>query len=337
VTAVLIPTASEAEWLEARRRGVTASEIAVIMGLSPYGSAFALYHQKRGELPDQGDDLSMAIGRHFEDFVADQFAERHDGFFVEGDGRALYAHPGRPWQMATPDRLLFEEECNCGCSDGALCVCEDRVIAVLECKTDGGFDGWGDDGTDEIPVHYRCQLLWQMDVLGVITGFVACLFMNRRQLRVYELTMDDNAQADLALMETEARRFLQRIDRGDPPDVDWRPATRDALSHLHPELEDRDVTIGRQLAISYRAACRRYKEAEQRKDEMANRLLDAIGGGKRAIEACTGLPVAGRQVYDQKRVSSALVRERHPAVAAECTATSTVRKLVPARAPKEPK
>lgn len=335
MTAVLVPAASETEWLAARRKGVTASEIAILMGLSPWSSPYALYYQKTGHLPGQDDDMAMAIGRHFEDFVADRFAELHPEFYVHGDGRQLYAHPGRPWQMATPDRLVdevwFEPD-----DSPALIREERRPLAVLECKTDGGFDGWGDDGTDEIPVHYRCQVLWQMDVLGVITGFVACLFMNRRQLRVYELTMDADAIRDLALMRIEATAFLERLEDGDPPDVDWRPATRDALNHLHPELEDRDVTIGRQLAISYRAACRRHKETEQRKDEMTNRVLEAIGGGRRAIEACTDLPVASRQVYDQKRISSSLVRERHPAVAAECTTVSTVRKLVPAK-PKEPR
>ena len=88
---------------------------------------------------------------------------------------------------------------------------------------------WGEDGTDEIPVHYRCQVLWQMDVMGVDTAFVACLFIQPWKTRVYELTMDDAATADLKLMREEARDFLDRIDLRDPPDVDWRPATASAL------------------------------------------------------------------------------------------------------------
>lgn len=296
MTAVLIPTAGEAEWLAARRQGVTASEIAVIMGLSPWDSPYALYHRKRGDLPDQEDNMSMAIGRHFEDFVADQFAERHDGFFIEGDGRTLYAHPDRPWQLATPDRVIFEEECACG-QDGALCICVDKALAVLEAKTDGGFDGWGDDGTDEIPVHYRCQLLWQMDVLGVGTGYLACLFMNRRQLRVYELTMDGQAQEDLRLMRAEALKFQGRIVKHDPPDVDWRPATAAALKHLHPGVEDREVVISSTLAGKYRGACAALKRAEQRKKLAENQIRARLGNGRRAVRA-DGEVIARRDVYD---------------------------------------
>ena len=55
--------------------GVTASEIAVILGLSPcHSSPFELYYRKRGELPGQRpDNDAMAIGRAMENFVADQF------------------------------------------------------------------------------------------------------------------------------------------------------------------------------------------------------------------------------------------------------------------------
>jgi putative phage-type endonuclease len=160
-----VPAASEAEWLEARRRGVTASEIAVVMGLSPYSSPFALYHRKRGDLPEQADNTAMALGRYLEEFVTEQFEDR-SGLHVMAAG--LFAHPDRPWQMATPDRLICEGS-HCGYPPGA-CDCTHDVIAVLECKTSASYDGWGEDGGDEIPVHYRCQVLWQMDVLGVTTG-----------------------------------------------------------------------------------------------------------------------------------------------------------------------
>jgi putative phage-type endonuclease len=335
MTAVLIPTASEAEWLAARRQGVTASEIAVLMGLSPWDSPYALYHRKRGELPGQEDNMAMAIGRHFEDFVAGQFAELHPELYVHGDGRALWKHADRPWQMATPDRRVTElvdsGSCTCGADSmpgyGHERHCGLELgddIAVLECKTDGGFDGWGEDGTDEIPVHYRCQVLWQMDVLGVTTGFVACLFMNRRQLRVYELTMDDSAQADLKVMRSAARRFLERIDHGDAPGVDWRPATTGALKHLHPDVQDTDVPISSQLAGWYMAACRNLKAAEHKRDAYANRIRAVLGNGHRAFDPDrNGQVIARRDVYDV------------PAKTIERKAF-TVDKLVPVK-PKEPK
>jgi predicted phage-related endonuclease len=89
VTATLVRTASEAEWLEARRKGVTASEIAVVLGLSPYGSPFELYHRKTGTLPEQPQSDDMALGVYMEQFVAGRFGNRyllavHDRLCVSG-------------------------------------------------------------------------------------------------------------------------------------------------------------------------------------------------------------------------------------------------------------
>jgi putative phage-type endonuclease len=331
VNGVLIPTASEAGWHDARRKGVTASEIAVVIGLSPYDSPFSLYHRKLGNLPEQEDSMALAIGRHFEDFVAGRFAEQRQEFSVQGDGRQLYAHPYRPWQLATPDRIVSDIRFDF--IDGVDDVIEEyEPYAVLECKTDGGFDGWGDDGTDEIPLHYRCQVLWQMDVMGVQTAFVACLFMNRRQLRVYEITLDDAAQADLKLMREEAETFLGRLREGTEPDVDWRPATRQALKQLHPELEDREVIIPRHLGTAYEAAVRRHELAGRRKDELANRVLAEVGDGRYVIEAETGRKVATRSVSKPKRIDTTKLRAEHPDIAAACTRSPKPEvRLIPAR------
>jgi putative phage-type endonuclease len=318
VNAVLVPTASDAEWLEARRQGITASEIAVVMGLSPYSSPFALYHQKLGQLPQQADNVEMELGRYLESFVADRFAGLHDEVHLSGTGRELYACYSRPWQLATPDRIVSDIRFDFieGVTDA---VEEYEPYAVLETKTDAGYDGWGEDGSDEIPVHYRCQVLWQMDVMGVTTGFVACLFLHSRTLRVYELTMDDAARGDLKLMREEAREFLDRIDLGDPPDVDWRPATTAALKHLHPSLEDRQAIVPKGMARAYAAACGRYKSAEQSKKRLENQIRQRLGAANAAVLR-DGTKVAARQVYE--------VREH-------TRKASTVDKLVPSKIKEE--
>jgi putative phage-type endonuclease len=337
---VLPGSAPEADWLEARRHGITASEIAIVMGLSPYSSPFALYHRKTGALPQEQDKAVFERGHVLEPYIAEKFAERKPEFLVAGTGRELYAHPERPWQLATPDRQVFDD----------FPVNAAGPLAVLECKTDAGGD-WGDEGSDDIPVHYRAQVLWQMDVMGVTTGYVACLLVRPWKVRVYEITHDPlcgSAQfrphglcrvcQDLAIMRGEAREFLDRIDLGDPPDVDWRPATTDALKRLHPELEDREVVIAPRLRISYRAAVRRYGEAKRRKAEMTNRMLAAIGTGRHGINGYTGETVATRSVSSPKRINADQLRAEYPAAAAACThpPEHPEIKLTPAK-PKEPK
>ena len=315
---VLPGTATEAEWLAARRQGITASEIAVVMGLSPYSSPFSLYHRKTGDLPEQADNTAMALGRHLESFVADRFAELRPEFRLDEQAAwSLYAHPDRPWQMATPDRLVYEGGGWQQDGPGLFSNQYPDLTAVLECKTDAGYDGWGPGGSDEIPVHYRCQVLWQMDVLGVTTGYVATLFLHSRTLRVYELTMDDDALRDLALMRTAAERFRRYLAEYEPPPVDWRPATGEALRRLHPSVKDEDAVVPKGMARAYLAACGREKTARQRKELAANRIRDRIGPARRAVLA-DGTPVATRSVFDVKEH----VRK-----------ASTTDKLIPAKTP----
>jgi putative phage-type endonuclease len=291
MSAVLIPTATEEEWLAARRQGVTASEIAVLMGLSPYDSPYGLYHRKLGIIPQQEQDDAMELGTYMEQFIVGRFGALHPEFSIEGDGRQLFAHPGREWQMATPDRELYEASGN---------YVGDTPLALLETKIDGGSDEWGEDGTDEIPVHYRAQVLWQMDVMGVDAAYVAALIWHRRKVRVYELAMDDAARADLKLMREEARDFLDRIDARDAPDVDWRPATLDALKTLHPSAEDTGIFVSPQLASRYRAAVRNHKHWEQRKKLYEAQLRQRMGEHRRAhvrSDDPAGEVIARRDVY----------------------------------------
>lgn len=318
MTGILIPTPTEADWLTARNGGITASEIAVLMGLSPYESPFALYHRKRGDLAAMEDTISLRVGRHFESLVCEMFSEQHQEFELIGDGRMLYRHPERPWQMATPDRMVCDVRFD---FDDAVGAVEDyEPYAVFEAKTSATYDDWGEDGTDEIPVHYRCQVLWQMDVMGLGTAYVACLFLHSRKLRVYEITMDADALADLKLMREEAELFMEKhLRAGREPEVDWRPATGEALKKLHPGLQDTSITIPRTLASQYKAACTAVKKAEQRKSLAENRIRVRLGDGRRVLGP-DGEAVATRQVYDVKEH----VRK-----------ACTVNKLVPARTAKE--
>jgi putative phage-type endonuclease len=352
----LIPTASEAEWLAARRKGITASEIAALMGISPWSSPYKLYHQKLGLLPADEVTPAMERGNVLEPYVVEKFAAAHPEFAVLGTGRELYAHPSRPWQMATPDRMVHDvvEVDRCTCGTGPMgyygmherhCGWElDRPVAVLETKTTTDMSEWGEPGTDEIPVHYRSQVLWQMDVMGVSRAYVAVLDIRQWEVSEYAVSHIDGcgpgryllaypslacpACDDVVLMREKAQEFIKQMESGDIPDADWSAATAYALKQLHPSLEDRDAHIGRRLEISYRAAIRHYKDAEQRKDEMTNRLREAMGSASRAVAAGTvgsdgkRVVIATRQVYDQ----AAKTIERK---------ASTVDKLVPAKQKKE--
>ncbi len=319
-------------WLAERRKGITASEIAVILGISPFDSPFNLYYKKRGEISEDFDNTAMSLGRHLEPWIADRWAEDHPEFHLEEGG--LWASGDRSWQLCTPDRRLYDDVCRCGASGDVLCSCvvgvDEEPVALLEIKTSGTYDGWGEDGTDEIPPYYRAQVLWQLDVMGLETAHVTCLFLGTRQRRDYVIAYDPG---DVALMRTAAQVFLEDIERGTPPPIDHSPATTAALRELYPLDEDADAEINGDLAQDYRFAKLALDDARDHYDLLTNQVRAVMGEAKTAT--CDGAKVAIRSVYERSGVDAKRLRAEHPDAFAACRTTSTVDKITPARAKKD--
>ncbi|HEY6275771.1 MAG TPA: YqaJ viral recombinase family protein, partial [Streptosporangiaceae bacterium] len=136
-------------WLAARREGITATDITVIMGLVSWDSPWALWHRKKGLIPEVAQSDRMRLGSWLEDQAAMEWL---DGFDDDGgtglERGGLYRSAERDWQLATPDRLVLSVT---------------KPDGVLECKTSASRDGWGDDRGEQVPAHVRAQVLWQMD------------------------------------------------------------------------------------------------------------------------------------------------------------------------------
>ncbi len=293
-----------AEWYEERLKGVTASEIAVILGLSPFReSEFSLFWRKLGEIPPIEDNDIMSLGRHLESWVADKFATDHPDLELIPGG--LYGNTARPYQLATPDRLIRR------IGGGS------EIVAAWEGKTAGSPDGWGMSGTDEVPVYYRAQTLWQMDCLDLRRIYLSCLFLDRRQTRHYVIDYDE---VDVTVLRLAAQDFVERLTRGEPPPVDGSDAARAALKHLHPAVvEDRTAVIPTALADAYRAACFAVADAHDTRDELENQVRAQIGAAQIVLDE-TERKVCTRSIYQV----GPSVREGY-----------TVDKLNPPRRPKK--
>lgn len=298
---ILPHSADRDEWLTARRAGIGASEIAAVMGISPFDSPFSLYWRKlEGWTVEESEEMST--GTRVEPIVADWWADHndpHENLDISQPG--LWAHRSRPWQLATPDRLISAEV-------GGVC----GPMAVLECKWTGSWDGWGTEDTDDIPVYYRTQVLWQCDVVGVDEWHLAAL--GPSGFRSYRGRVDEK---DLVMMREAGRRFMARLEAGEPPGLDEHSATIAILKRLHPGLDDTEVDISDDIAAGYRRACEMRRKADTLKDRYEARLRAAMGRSRRAVHGDQF--IASRSIYD---------------VAESTRRAYTVDRLNPARSPK---
>jgi putative phage-type endonuclease len=298
-------------WHELRREGVTASEVAAILGLSKWDSAFNLYWSKVNGWADSDND-EMAVGRHLEGAIADWWATECDPLEnLVAERAGLYAHPERPWQLATPDRRLFMV---CPGCDGAgkilppnlrhtRFICQDcdgagvgdRPVSLLECKWVAySWDGWGEQGTDDVPVYYRAQALWQLDVMGVDEVFVAAL--GPGGFRQYRVRRDEK---DLRVMRAAGLAFHQRFAAKDPPDIDSHIATASALRRLHPDVGDGPVEVPLELAEGYRRARALRDRAKDVVARYEARIRAALGSTYSRAE-CGKKLVASRSVFERR-------------------------------------
>jgi putative phage-type endonuclease len=279
--AKLLCQASDPEWLELRRTGITASDLPVILGLVSWDSPWALYHRKRGLLPEVEQTDRMRLGSWLEDMIAGYWWDNY-GMEASIDYGGLFASSDRPWQMATPDRTLLDRDT--------------KLDAVLECKTSATRDGWGEPGTGDVPAHVRAQVLWQMDTLGVATGHVAVCFLPSGEFRSYTITWEPGWHDDILGWRDEAWLFLQSV-RGElpAPPVDALTVTTKALQAVYAGLDDTQTAeLDRELVGSWDSAKAMAKSFQRDVDAYQNAIREAMGTAGTAT--VNGRPVLRRQV-----------------------------------------
>ena len=213
------------EWLAARREGVTATDIVTICGLSAYDSPYSLYWRKLGVVPEAVDNDRFRLGRDLEPLIIDRWREKHPLFTNTHGG--LYRSGERPWQLATPDQLVWSH------------AAPDTCPLELKSWADADWHSW-DEGP---PPAVRAQVLWQMDTLDASTGYVGVLFLPSGEFRSFSIEHDesvipDGPEADdpcdvckdIGLMREAGFRFyLQVKGHIPPPGADGSAATMAAV------------------------------------------------------------------------------------------------------------
>lgn len=287
------------EQMAQRAKGISASEVAAIVNLSPWEGGWTVWAKKQGLLSVEMNE-QMFLGHLLEPVVADVYARRNPGVTLEISD--TLAHPTEPWALATPDRIVANES-------------GERWL--LECKSGGAHSAkeWG-EGADEIPVHYLVQVQWQLYVTGLarcdVGGYVG------GEMRFHRIERND---AIIAALVSKCRAWWERHVRdGEEPGLDAILSTTEALSAVYPEASGplRDATDDEaEILTEYLAARDRLKAAEIEVDLHANRLRAVIAedegiarGGVRATwKAPKGVTTQWKAVAEAMQAPAALIAQ----------------------------
>lgn len=278
---LMADTSDEAKWLSLRQQGVGASDVAAVVGVSPYAGPIRVWLQKTAGLTVP-ENAAMKWGKRFEDDVLEEFAESHPELSVLPKP-GLFADGAAEWRLVTPDADAEGEE-------GA---------DLVEIKTGMSHDdSWGQPDTDEVPIPYLCQVTWGCGIMLRPRWHLAVLLLDTREYLEYHGDFD--AHLFERLCERVDRFWLHNVCQGIEPDADGLPDTTDLLNGRH-RAKDKDVKVelpaeARLWAQSYAVNHHALDERETAKREAANLLRQHLA----AASASVGL-VNGEQIVTWRK------------------------------------
>ena len=216
----LIPYGSHEEWLGIRRQYIGGSDAGAIIGLNPFSSAFSVWAEKTGKVPEFEGNVRTKVGNELEDFVAHMFMEE-TGKRVQRCNFTIVNHE-YPWACANIDRELVSEN------------------AVLEIKTTNSFLNTKLFRNGEYPDMWYTQMTHYLAVTGAEKCYLAVL-SECSDFRIFELQRDE---AEIkALMDAEKDFWNSYVLTGKTPPVDGNAATTDTIKQLFGDPSEARVDL----------------------------------------------------------------------------------------------
>lgn len=156
--------ATRAEWLEARKLGIGASDVATVVGLNPYKTPLKLWREKLGLDAPEEENEAMRRGQYLEDAVARWWAnETGREIIAASKTDFLFIDETRNYLRVSPDRTFWIPDA----------VRNDDNKGILECKTT-----MMNVDPDDIPKTWFCQVQMNLGVAGYTHGSLAWMCGN---------------------------------------------------------------------------------------------------------------------------------------------------------------
>jgi len=235
-----------------RRRYIGGSDIAAIVGYSPFKNITDVYHDKLNKM--QGTtNKAIQLGEGLEEHLVNMAAARI------GDTPQLNVVFTNDWRRAQVDAWLPNRQ------------------EVLEAKVVGIFNPrfnpteWGAEGTSDVPPYYYLQVMWQIYLSNAKGGHLVALIGSGLGYRIYTIPRHDDLIEEL---ERHASNFWHNhVLVGVPPS---QPASLSTYKFI-PREKAKRVRIDESLAEDYLQVMEASASIDKRKDEIKALVLQAMG------------------------------------------------------------
>ena len=286
-----------------RTKFLGSSDAAPILGLSPWRTPLEVYQDKiipRAIEPDRTKERIFARGKRLEPVVCEMLAAE--------EGIEISRRNQRYQDFEFP---FLAAEIDAETADGQNV--EIKTVSPFMAKE------WGEEQSDQIPLHYCVQVLHALMVTRRERAIVATL-IGADDLRIYRVERDDEL---IARIRSEELAFWDRIQRRDPP-----PVTTLADAALRwPASITRSVVADAELAE--KIGILRQAKAQLKELEMTVETLELAAKG-RLGDADTLLSPEGYKLCTWKsqtsnRLDVKALESAHPEIVAQFKRASTYR------------
>lgn len=216
------------QWLTLRRNSLGASDAAIILGASNYGSPVSLWSEKTGLAESVVEETADMEWSRVAELSLAKWYEMKTGRPIENPGEyEIATHPKYPWMSATLDRVVYSEE--------------DDALIPLELKNMSLFNQseW-DDLAGHAPIKYLIQLQHQMAVTNAPAGAFCCCIGGKAPIH-FDVPRDDEFIDETLIPVLE--EFWGYVQDEEMPPVDGSEPTRKALKRLYPEETNESIVL----------------------------------------------------------------------------------------------
>jgi putative phage-type endonuclease len=204
------------DWHDARR-GIGGSDIASVMDMNPWKSAYTLFMEKSGKAwQDLKPSIAMQMGTAFEPVIRQLFADNNSEW--------LKIHETGTWSSIEDPRSKANPDGIIEWSDGSL--------GILEIKFSRMY--W-----DQLPEHYNLQVQHYLSVLGLKRGVVVAVAGG--DWKEFEVVRDDSL---VKTMKSRLQAFYGFLDTDTAPDYDGSESTYETVRQLSDCLQDGEIELG---------------------------------------------------------------------------------------------
>ena len=273
-TALPIACASDAEWLEARRSFVGASESPTILGVGyRESSAAGIWESKvfGSGGPPPAPELKLRIGKAKEPLMRQLFTEA-TGRACEPPAAMAYRHKAFPFV---------------GCSLDGEAIDSEHGRCPVELKNVGAHNRKLWEGPAP-PLQYAAQVQHQLFVTGAAVGYLFGLVADE-ETYCFPVYADSEFHA---VLREQLAKFWASVESKTMPPLDESEATGRMLARLYPQDTGELISLPPESiawADEREAAKLAAKEAEARVTAVENQIKNAMGA------AAYGLVPDGRR------------------------------------------